>query len=98
MTDLIEIGKQVLNGGGMAAFIGVLVILAVPNLRKRVFGNGVMSDENTKQLADKMRTNHLHEWGEDIKEIKNDVATLKSEVTQLTGRIAYLEGRLNGKT
>ena|SRR3990167_5298766 len=97
MTDLIEIGKQVLNGGGMAAFISLLVILALPRLRKKVFGNGVMSDENTKELANKMRTNHLHEWGEDIKEIKNDVASLKTDVMKLTGRIAYLEGRFNGK-
>ena len=97
MIDLIEIGKQVLNGGGMAAFISLLVILALPRLRKKVFGNGVLSDENTKQLADKMRANHFHEWENEMKEVKEDIRGIHIELSTMNRRVGFLEGRINGK-
>ena len=96
MTELIEIGKQILNGGGMAAFIGLLVVLAVPSLRRKIFGNG-MTEEGEKQLADKMRANHFHDWADDIKDIKDRVGNLESNVAQMKGEIGYLKGLINGR-
>ena len=39
MDEIITIGKALLSGGSQAATVGLLTVLAVPKLRKKIFGS-----------------------------------------------------------
>jgi len=68
--ELLNIGKTIIEGGALAMLLGLLTTLAVPKLRKRVWGNGNGSIQ--KQL-DTIQDNHLHEIGKKLDELTNVV-------------------------
>lgn len=68
MQEILTIGKTIVETGSTAALIGVLVILAFPKLKAKIFnGNGYDKkvDDIGKTLLD-LETNHLHTIEEKI--------------------------------
>ena len=92
--EFIEILKYLGSGAG---FVGIFYLLVKTGLLKMQIGGNGMSDGNMKQLADKMRANHFHDWADDIKDIKDRVGNLESNVAQMKGEIGYLKGLINGR-
>ena len=44
MQEILSIGKAVVDTGSFAALIGLLVVLAVPKLRKKILGENGYQD------------------------------------------------------
>jgi len=53
--EFLNIGQTIIEGGSTVALLGVFAVLAIPKLRKRVFGNG---NGVQKQLS-ALKDNHL---------------------------------------
>jgi hypothetical protein len=49
MTEIINIGKEILNNGALVALVGLLAVLAIPKLRKKYWGNGNGNEEKIKE-------------------------------------------------
>ena len=58
INEILQIGGAITNAGGSAAFMGLLVVLAFPKLKRRVFGNG---NNDIKKEIDNLKENHLHD-------------------------------------
>jgi hypothetical protein len=70
----IQTFVSILQSGGV---IAILVILAVPSFKKKVFGNG-----DTKELKE-IRDNHLHELKENQKEMKSMLHEIKNSLCEI---------------
>ena len=93
MQDILTIGKTVLEGGSTAAFIGLLVVLAVPKLRAKIFGkNGENGHEQTQRLdeiEDKLSllaTNHMEHLQKGI----DKMIEMQEAENVVLGKITYL--------
>ena len=69
-TDIITIGRGILEAGSSAALIGLLVVLAVPNLKKKIFGNG--NGHGSEELKTMMRELQ-HHYNDETTEILKDI-------------------------
>lgn len=67
-------------------FIGVLIILAVPKLRRRVFGE---DHDNHQEQIDQLKE-HAKVANEEMGEIQESVSNIEKDV-------AFIKGKLNGK-
>jgi len=75
-------------------FVGLLIILAIPSLRKKIFnGEG-------KIITD-IRDNHLHEIKEILKETKDDQKSchirIEEKLEDIKEHLIYLKAKQNGK-
>ena len=97
MEDIIEIGKTVSDAGSLVVLLGFLVVLSIPKLKKRVFGNGEIDTTRIEELeAFKLQAenNHFH----DIEDLKEDIKEIKRTLIDVDKRVVRLETKLgNGK-
>lgn len=71
MTDIVTIGRGILEAGSGAALIGLLAVLAIPQFKKKIFGNGnYKPEEMAGKVAEHLVENHFHEMINDIKDLK----------------------------
>ena len=106
--DIFELGKLAINGGGSAAFIGILLILAIPNLRKKVFGNGngyVNVKDVIEEVMATVDSNHLHQMPElllSLKEIKETLERMERKQDEgrekVVEKLSYISAKINGKS
>ena len=64
MTDLITIGKTIVETGSTLTLLGVFASLAIPKLRKKIWGMNGNSD--VKREIKNLEENHLHGLEEKI--------------------------------
>lgn len=58
--EILAIGKAITDTGSTVALIGVLAVLAIPPLRKKIFGGLNGSAENIQSTLKTIEENHLH--------------------------------------
>ena len=61
MNDLITIGKTIVETGSTVVLLGLLTSLAVPKMKKKIWGNG-----DIKKEIKNLEENHLHGLEEKI--------------------------------
>lgn len=84
MNELFTIGDAVTRVGSTAFLVGVLVVLSVPSLKKKVFGNGVSKEFET------LKNNHLHEISETLKRIE-------TKLDETHDNTIFIKAKINGK-
>jgi len=74
MKDIIAFVQLVIDGGATAVLLVVLIILAIPKLRKKILGNGNghNHDHIEKNILNTIENNHLHEIKETLKDIRDN--------------------------
>ena len=91
MEEIISIGKTLIEAGSYAPLVGLLVVLAVPKLRNKVFGNGADSRikelEDFKELAE---SNHFH----DLNDLKEDMKEIKHTINEIDKRVVIIEVKM----
>lgn len=87
-TDFLVFGKSILEAGSTAAFIGLLVVLAIPKLRNKIFGNG----GEVEQKLNVLETNHLHTINETLERIERKMEKLE----EINEGIIYIKAKING--
>jgi hypothetical protein len=85
MNEILTIGKAVLEGGSSVALMGLLVTLAVPSLRKKLWGGNGELKELQGQIEN-IKENHLHE----VKDILNKQVAQHEEQTLLLNKMLYI--------
>ena len=96
MEELKQIGIGI---GGMGTLVAVLVVLIKNGWLKIKIGTNGEVDKKTlaADVAELVKTNHLHEWENEMKEIKEDIKGIHIELSTMNRRIGFLEGRINAK-
>ena len=84
MNELFTISDVLTRIGSTAFLVGVLVVLSVPSLKRKVFGNG------TAKEFEKLRGNDLHEINETLKRIEN-------RMEEMHDNIIFIKAKTNGK-
>lgn len=83
MDEVITIGKAVLSGGSQAATVGLLTVLAVPKLRKKVFGNG--DDQRFDAIdgaIDKLGSNHMDHLEQAVNKNTEAINSMREKVIE----------------
>ena len=99
MTEIISIGRALLEGGSNIALMGLLAILAVPKLRKKFFeGNGAQEEIN-KSMARHAETSNeeLGTVKEDLKELKSDFKEHAKDDTERHDKVMSLLYEIKNK-
>lgn len=107
-TDIIKIGQIILQAGSSAALIGLLVTLAVPSLKKKIFGNGENAHKLADDVAELLATNHfshiIDNSNESILLLKQILEETKEHnrsespiLQNISEKLTYLQAKQNGK-
>ena len=67
MVEIVEVGKMVLSAGGGTLSFGLLASLAIPKLKKKIWGMNGDAEKIKEEIAI-LRENHLHEVKEMLME------------------------------